>query len=138
MYVCVSGSKKCYFFCKLFGRTSWMASNSVFIDASMMYLKAIILRIFIAKSWFGWATITKKCIRKPILVNLGTWIFKNFSLVQTVVVPPWEANISKLLTSLFFSLGPPLWKLVRRPCIYQAVSKVQNLRLSSRIVSVLQ
>ena len=49
-YLCVSGSKKCYFFGKLCVRTLWMPPNSVFVDAWMMLLEAIILQIFIEKS----------------------------------------------------------------------------------------
>ena len=77
----------------------------------MMHLKAIILRIFIEKIWFGLATNYKrKCVRKPILVNLGIRIFKDFSPVQTTVVPPGEANISKLLTALFPFIRPFLFE----------------------------
>ena len=57
---CVLGSKKCYSFGKLCVRTLWMAHNIVFVDASMMHLIAIILRIFREKSWFGLATNYKK------------------------------------------------------------------------------
>ena len=74
-----------------------MAPNSVFVDAYVVLLKAIILWIFREKSWFGLSTNYKrKCVRKPILANLGTCIFKNFSLVETVVVPVGEtkANFS--------------------------------------------
>ena len=88
-------------FGKLCVRTLQIARNSVFINASMMHLKAIILRIFIEKSWFGWATNYKKCVRKPILVNLRTQIFKKFPTMQTVVVLPGETNKSNLLP--FFS-----------------------------------
>ena len=67
-----------------------------------MHFKANILRISRENSRFDLATSYKrKYVRKPILVNLGTWIFKNFSPVQTIVVPPGEANISKLLTAIF-------------------------------------
>ena len=50
-----------------------------------------------------WQQATKKCVRKPILANLSTRIFKNLSLVQAAVavVPPGESNISKLLTTFF-------------------------------------
>ena len=42
----------------------WIPPNSVFIYASMMHLKTIILRIFIEKSWFGWVTNYKKMYQK--------------------------------------------------------------------------
>ena len=103
MYVCVSGSKKCNFFGKLCVITLKMAPNSVFIDASVMHLKAIILQIFIKKSWFGWATNYKKMCQK-------LKFFKNFSPVQTIVVPLGETNISKLLAALFFFIRPPLFE----------------------------
>ena len=104
MYVCVLGSKKCYFLVNC-------NPNSVFIDASMMHLKAIILRIFMGKSWFALATNNKrKCVRKPILTDLGTQIFKTFSLVEIVMVPLGETDISKLLTALFVSIRPPLFE----------------------------
>ena len=99
MYVCVLGSKKCYFSVNC-------NPNSVFIDASMMHLKAIILRIFMGKSWFVLAT-NNKSVRKPILTDLGTQIFKTFSLVEIVMVPLGETDISKLLTALFVSIRPP-------------------------------
>ena len=61
-----------------------------------MHLKANILRIFREKSSFDLVTsYKKKCVRKPILANLGTRIFKNFSPVQTIVVPPGKTNIKK-------------------------------------------
>ena len=108
-YMCVSGSKKCYFFGNFCIRTLWVAPNNVFVDSN---LKAIILRIFREKSWFGLATSFKrKCIRKLILVNLVTQIFKNFSPVQTVVVPPGETNISKLLTAFFIFIRSPSLKV---------------------------
>ena len=67
-----------------------------------MHLKAINLRIFREKSQFGLTTNYKrKCVRKPPLVNLGVQILKNFSPVQTIVVPPGETNINKLFTALF-------------------------------------
>ena len=67
-----------------------------------MHLKANILRISRENSRFDLTTSYKrKYVTKPILVNLGTRIFKNFSPVQTIVVPPGETNISKLLTALF-------------------------------------
>ena len=60
---------------------------------------------FANKKWFGLATNYKrKWVIKPILANLGTRIFKNFSPVQTVVVPPGETNISKLHNALFIHL----------------------------------
>ena len=66
---------------------------NVFVDASMMHLIAIILQIFKEKSWFGLATnYPKKCVRKPNLANLGTGIFKKFSLLQTVVLPSRGGN----------------------------------------------
>lgn len=67
-----------------------MTPNSIFVDVSRMYLKAIILQIFREniQSWFGLATNYKrKCVIKSILVNLGTQIFKNFSPVQTFLLP---------------------------------------------------
>ena len=77
----------------------------------MMYLKAIILRIFRGKSWFVLATNTKrKWVRKPILTDLGTQIFKTSSLVESVMVPLGETDISKLLTALFISIRPPLFE----------------------------
>ena len=92
-------------------RTLWIAPNRVFVDASMMQLIAIILRTFRKKSWFGLAANYKrKCVRKPILANQGIRIFKNFSPVQTVMVPPGETNISKLLTALFIFTRPPLFE----------------------------
>ena len=42
----------------------------------------------------------QRCVRKPILSNLGTQIFKKLSPVTTVVVPPGVSNINKLLTVL--------------------------------------
>ena len=99
--MCVSGSKKWYFFGKL-----------CVLDASMVHLIAIILRIFRKKRWFGLAmNYKRKCVRKPILVDLGTRIFKRFSLVETVVVPPRGSNISKLLTALFIFIRPPSLKV---------------------------
>ena len=72
-----------------------------FVDASMIHLIAIILKIFIEKIWLSLATNYKrKRVKKPILASLGAQIFKNFSMVHTVVVPPGETNISKLLTTL--------------------------------------
>ena len=66
-----------------------------------MHLKANVLRIFRDNSRFDLATSYKrKYVKKPILVSLGTQIFKSFSPVQTIVVPPGETNISKLLTTL--------------------------------------
>ena len=50
----------------------------------------------------------RKCVRKPILANLGTRIFKRFSPVQAIVVPPRETNISKLLTALLMFIRAPL------------------------------
>ena len=88
-----------------------IAPNSVFIDASMMHLIATTLQIF-RKDRLIWQQITKKkCVRKQILANLVTRLFKNFSPVQTVVVPPEETNISRLLTSLFIFMRPPSWKV---------------------------
>ena len=59
-------------------RTLWMAPDSVFVDALMIYLKAIILQIFRVQSWFGLEQINKrKYAKKPILANLGTRISKN-------------------------------------------------------------
>lgn len=104
MYVCVLGSKKCYFSVNC-------NPNSVFIDASMMHLKVTILRIFMGKSWFVLATNNKrKCVRKPILTDLGTQIFKTFSLVEIVMVPLGETDISKLLTAIFLSIRSPLFE----------------------------
>ena len=60
MHVCVLRSNKCYFFGKLCVRTWWMVPNSIFVDASMMHLIAIILQIFREKSWFGLVTNYKK------------------------------------------------------------------------------
>ena len=70
----------------------------------MMHLKAITLQIFREKGLFGLATnLKRRCIRKLILVNLGT---------------PGEASISKLLTAFFIFIGlPPFGQLVRRPCV---------------------
>ena len=85
-----------------------MAPNSLFVDALIMYLRVVIFRIFIEKSWFGLVTNYKrKCVRKPILVNLGSRIFKNFSPVQTVVVFPGEVHISKLFAALCFFMRLP-------------------------------
>ena len=84
MHVCVLRSNKCYFFGRLCVCTLWMVPNSIFVDASMMHLIAIVLQIFREKSWFGLVTnYKKKCVRKPILANLGTRIFKIFSSIQT-------------------------------------------------------
>ena len=78
---------------------------------SIIHLQTIILRIFRQKSWFGLAANYKrKWVRKTILGNLETWIFTNFSPMQTVVVPPGETNISKLLTPLFIFIRVPLLK----------------------------
>ena len=67
-----------------------------------MHLKANILRISRENSRFDLATSYKrKNVTKPISGNLGTRIFKIFSPVQTIVVPPGETNISKLITALF-------------------------------------
>ena len=105
------GLKKRFFYDKLYARTLWMAPNSVFVDASNMHLISIILRIFSDKSWFGLAVNYKrKCVRRLILGNIGTLIFKNWSPVQTVVVPPGETNISKLLTALFIIISLPLFE----------------------------
>ena len=109
--MCLLGSKKYYFFGKLLVRTLWMAPNSVSVGASMMHLKAIILRIFREKSFFGLATNFQKSFGKLILGNLGTRIFKNFSLVQAVVVLPGETNISNLLTAPFIFIRPPSLKV---------------------------
>ena len=66
-----------------------------------MYLKANVLRIFRDNSRFDLATIYKrKYVKKPILASLGIQIFKIFYPVQTIVVPPGETHISKLLTTL--------------------------------------
>ena len=68
-----------------------------------MYLKANVLRIFRDNSKFDLATSYKrKYVKKPILVSLGIQIFKIFYMVQTIVEPPGETNISKLLTLLIF------------------------------------
>ena len=40
----------------MFVRTLRMVPKSAFVDALMMYLKAIILQVFREKSWFGLAT----------------------------------------------------------------------------------
>ena len=67
----------------------------------MMHLKAIILRIFREKSWFGLTTnYERKYVRKSFLANLGSRTFRNFSPIQIVMVPPEETNISKLLTAV--------------------------------------
>ena len=72
-----------------------------FVDASMVHLIAIILKIFIVKIWLSLARNYKgKRVKKPILASLGAQIFKKFSMLHTVVVPPGETNISKLLTTL--------------------------------------
>ena len=42
----------------------------------------------------------RKFVRKPVLANLGTRIFKNFSLVRTVVVLPVETKASLTLNDL--------------------------------------
>ena len=88
-----------------------MAPNSVFVDAFMMHLIAIILQIFREKIWFGLATnYEKNCVRKPMLANLETRIFKNLSPMQTFVVPPGENNISNLLTALIIFIRPLLFE----------------------------
>ena len=72
-----------------------------FVDASMVHLIAIILKIFIVKIWLSLArNYKRKRVKKPILASLGAQIFKKFSMLHTVVVPPGETNISKLLTTL--------------------------------------
>ena len=77
-----------------------MVSNTVFVDALMIHFKAIILRIFREKSWFGLVTNYKR------KYYLGIRIFKNLSPVQTVEVPPGETNIRKLLNNLFIFIRP--------------------------------
>ena len=101
MYVCVSGSKKCYFFGKFGVGTLWIPPDSVFVDALMMHLKAIISQTVRKKSWFG-LTINykRKCFRKPVPINLQLEILKNFSPVETLVVPLGETKINKLLKLL--------------------------------------
>ena len=74
-----------------------------------MHIKANTLQIFREKSRLDLATnYQRKCVRKPISANLGTRIFKKFSPVQAVVVPPGETNISKLLTALLMFIRAPL------------------------------
>ena len=124
--VCISGSKKYYFLGKLRVRTLWMVLRC-FVDASMMHLKAVVFAIFRGKSWFALATnYIRKCVRKPSLANPGTRFFKNFSLVQTVVVPPWETNESKLLSALFIFISSPSLK-VWRPCL-NVLNKFTNAK----------
>ena len=74
-----------------------MAPHSVFVDVSMMHV--------ITKIGSVWQQITKEQVTKPILANLGTRIFKNFSLLQTVEVSPGETNISELLTAHFIFIS---------------------------------
>ena len=89
-----------------------MAPDSVFVDVLVMYLIAIILRIFREKSWFGFATnYQKNCVRKPISANLETQIFKNLSPLQTAVVPPGELIKENYLLPFLSSLGPPSLKV---------------------------
>ena len=72
-----------------------------FVDASMVHFIASILKIFSEKIWLSLATNYKrKRVKKPILASLGAQIFKKFSMVHTVVVPPEETDINKLLTTL--------------------------------------
>ena len=67
-----------------------------------------ILWIFREKSWVGLTTnYNRRYDREPVLANLGIQISKNFSPVQTVVVPLGETNVSKLFTSRFISITPP-------------------------------
>ena len=74
-----------------------------------MHIKANILQIFKEKSRLDLATnYQKKCVRKPIIANLATRIFKKFSPVQAIVVPPGEINIIKLLTALLMFIRAPL------------------------------
>ena len=78
-----------------------------------MHLKANVLRIFRDNSRFDLATSYKrKYVKKPILVSLGTQIFKIFSPVQTIVVPPGETNISKLLTTLLIFIRALYFELL--------------------------
>ena len=82
--------------------------NSVFVDASTNASQIKYFANIQKKSWFGWTTNDKrKCVRKPILANPVTRIFKHLSPVQTIVGPPGETNISKLLTTFIPSLGSP-------------------------------
>ena len=79
----VSGGKKCLFFGKFYVCTLWMVPNSFFIYA------------FQSKYFANFQKVKKVCARKPILANIGTRVFKNFSPVQKIVVPPRETNINK-------------------------------------------
>ena len=94
-----------YFFDKFCVHTFWIAPNSIFPDTLIMHLKVIISRIFREKSWFRLATNYQiKCIRKPILANLGTQVLKDLSPEQTVVVPSGETNIIKLFNAVFIRI----------------------------------
>ena len=86
-----------------------MAPNNVFVDASMMHVKVINLRIFREKILFGLSTNYKiKFVRKPILANLGTRVSNIFLRCNTLwfVVPPRQTNTSKLLTAIFIFISP--------------------------------
>ena len=74
-----------------------MARSCVFVDALMMHFITVILQIFRQKSWFGLAAnYLKKCAMQ------GFEFLKMFIPVQTVMVPPGESNIIKLLYFPFY------------------------------------
>ena len=77
-----------------------------------MHLKENILPVLREKSRFDLAkNYERKSVRNPILANLGSKNFKNFSLVQTVVVPQGETNIRKLCTVLLIFIRTPSLKV---------------------------
>lgn len=65
-----------------------------------MYLKVFIFANIQRKKlvWLG-NKLQKNVLESQFLANIVTWIFKNVPPVQSVVVPPVETNISKLLTA---------------------------------------
>ena len=103
--------KKMIFFLSGFLSYRKHTLNSVFVDASINASQSKYFANIQKKSWFGWTTNDKrKCVRKPILANPVTRIFKHLSLVQPIVVPPGETNISKLLTTIYIFIRLPFLK----------------------------
>ena len=57
-----------------------------------------------------WKQITKENMLKSQGTLFRDSNFQKLSLVQIVVVPPEETDISKLLTALFIFIRPPLFE----------------------------